>query len=121
MKKIVLILIPIAILTAFVLLMNSGTVFLKITNGYNVSEHIEEIKKNINNNEWNDAKTKTDELKNKLEKKIYPKIQYGVEIDEMNEIVNSVARLKGYIKTQDKSEAMAEIYDIENHWDNIGN
>lgn len=52
-------------------------------------------------------------------KKIMPRIQFSVERDELYNISLNIARLKGAIVSEDKSNTIIELNEIIENWDEL--
>jgi hypothetical protein len=48
-----------------------------------------------------------------------PRIQFAVEKDELMAININLSRLKAFIMTKDKNAALAELYEMWEHWNNL--
>ncbi|MGE5558684.1 MAG: DUF4363 family protein [Bacillota bacterium] len=73
----------------------------------------------IRNNDWVKAAANLKDAQ-KVWKKIKPIMQIDIDHDYVNDIENNFAILKGYIETQEKSQALAFILLIQEDWENIG-
>ena len=120
MKKIIIIAVPILFLAISVFIMNFGSMFKSPIRGYDVPDKIAFIQKNIMDDNWVEAKLETEKLEFMLKNKIYPIIQYSEERDEMNHVITSINRMKGFFEVKEKGLAMGEVYELRNHWENLG-
>jgi len=120
MKKLIAVSIPVALIAFFILIMISAP-FLKKSFGENdnVPAIIAEIKNDVNNGNWTDAKDSADELKVAWDI-IISRVQFSAERDELKEIETSVARMKGYIEANDRAGSLAELEEVKEHWMDIG-
>ncbi len=121
LRKLMVITIPIITLILFTLVMLSGE-FLKqpIGKDDDIPQAIEELKKTIQQEEWSQVSKKTDELE-KMWKKIAARVQFSSERDEINYFSMNIARLRGAIMAENKPEALIEISEAYEHWDELGN
>ena len=121
LRKLMVITIPIITLILFTLVMLSGE-FLKqpIGKDDDIPQAIEELKKTIQQEEWSQVSKKTDELE-KMWKKIAVRVQFSSERDEINYFSMNIARLRGAIMAENKPEALIEISEAYEHWDELGN
>ena len=121
MSKAIYYAITVIILISFAFLMNSGDYLRKpFTNQDDVAACINNLEKNIMEENWEEANQNYTDLKKAWEK-IVVRIQFSVEKDEINFIDVNLARLGGYLKTKGKKEALAELYEMEEHWNNLNN
>lgn len=120
MRKFLVISIPIVSLAFFILIMISDN-FLKYPLGTNdnIPVSIQELRQDIQNDKWEEANNKTDEL-SKSWKKVVKRVQFSAEKDEINAFEVNIARLRGAIMTKDKSDAFMELAEAYEHWENIG-
>jgi len=120
MRRFIVITIPIVTLALFILIMLSDK-FLKksLSNDDNIPVSIESIKAEIENDDWEEAGNKTQQLSNAWDK-IVKRVQFSAEMDEINEFYKNLARLQGAIEAKDKSNAFMELNEAYEHWKNIG-
>lgn len=120
MRKFVIRTIPIVTLAFFILVMQSDN-FLKKPLGRNddIPKSIELIINDINQGKWDDANNNTYQL-SKAWKKIVMRVQFSAEKDEINSLDINISRLRGAIMSKDKSNALLELNEAYEHWDNIG-
>ena len=121
MRKFLNITLTILLLSFFIATMLSGN-FLKrsIVNGNSVPEWINLIIHDIELEQWDEANKKTSELSNSWDK-IVKKVQFSSERDEINNFSVNISRLQGSILTQNKNDAILELYEAYEHWDELGN
>lgn len=121
MRRFMVIAIPIVTLIVFILIMLSGSI-LKSPLGQNddVPKVISEITKEIKNERWEEVSKKTEEL-DELWRKIVNRVQFSSERDEINYFSMNIARLRGAIMAKDKGNALVEINEAYEHWDELGN
>lgn len=121
MRKFLVITIPIATLTIFILIMFSSSI-LKQTLGTddNIQDSIQSIIQDIELENWDAANYKTDKLKETWEK-VVKKVQFSSERDELNSFSTNIARLHGSIKAKDKSNSYSELNEALDHWTELGN
>lgn len=120
MRRFFTITIPIVMLAVFILVMISDN-FLKqpLRKDDNVPGYTQAIIQDISNDKWNEASNKTEQL-SQAWKKVVKRIQFSAEKDEMDALASSIARLRGAISAKDKSAAFMELYEIFEHWDDVG-
>lgn len=121
MRKIIHISIPVVTLIVFVLIMLSGSYFKKQVIGteQDFIAHIETIKSNVEKSQWEEAMKNTYILDDTWQE-IIKKIQFSEERDQMNNIDINIARLKGAINANDKTNALLELAEAKMHWKNVG-
>lgn len=119
MRKILTISIPIVIILLFIFIMQSGS-FLKQPTGKDddFNQIIMDLIEEIDNESWDEVNNGLNDL-DKAWMTIVSRIQFSVERDEINNLSNSIARLKGAAKANDKSNSMVELYETYNIWINI--
>lgn len=120
MRRFLVISIPIVTIALFILIMLSDK-FLKnsLTDNDNIPSSIEEVRIEIVNGNWNEARTKTENL-SKIWGKIVKRIQFSAEKDEINGFYKSISRLQGAISSMDKTNAYMELNEAYEHWENVG-
>ena len=120
MKKLIAVSIPVVLIAFFILIMISAP-FLKKSFGENdnVPVLMEEIKNDVNNGKWAEARESTVELEDAWNI-IIGRVQFSVERDELKEIKTSLARMKGYIEANDRSGSLAELAVVKEHWASLG-
>lgn len=121
MRKFLYFFIPLFVLGIFVLIMLSGSYFKIRATGTSDDfvEHVEIIKANIEQGQWDKADENTNKLKDSW-KRVSKKIQFSEERDEMNQIDRTIARLKGAIHANDKTSAIIELFEAKLLWENVG-
>jgi hypothetical protein len=120
MRKFLVRAIPIVTITLFILVMLSDN-FLKKPLGINddVPSSIQVLMQDVNEGKWDEANKKAEQL-SKAWKKVVKRVQFNAEKDEINSFDMNLARLRGAIITKDKSNAILELSEAYEHWDNIG-
>jgi len=120
-KRFIAYLVPIIILVLFFVVMNAGIYLKQSINetDHHFLKYHKEIKRKVEEGNWEEAMKYADRLDNVWKKKI-PIIQFSVERDQINGIDISLARLRGYIKAEDKAGCFAELYETEEHWNDLG-
>jgi hypothetical protein len=121
MKKVKWYLIPIIVLALFIAVMQ-GLYFYFTPQPVreNFPRQIETLKKDILASHW---ETASGDL-NKLEqtwKKIIPGIQLHAEKDAIDNIKINLGRLNGSVKAKDQGNALSELGEINEHWNNLTN
>jgi len=119
-KRFLAILIPVALLTIFVLVMVSAS-YLKKPFGQddNVPAIIEEIKTDVRSGDWSGAEDGADRLE-KAWDIITKRVQFSAERDQLRDARTSIARLKGCIEAADSAGSLAELGEVKEHWTDIG-
>ncbi len=116
MKKTVSYIVPILVLILFITIMTSGGILKKpFGKSDDVASCIETLKKDVINEDWEQAKTDVQHLKAAW-KTVEKRVQFSVERDEMNIIDINIARIEGAISIGDKSSAIIELSEIMEHW-----
>lgn len=121
MRKFLVITIPIATLTVFILIMFSSNILkYAFGNDASIPDSIQSIIQDIESENWDAANYKTDKLKTTWEK-VVKRIQFSSERDELNSFSTNIARLHGSIKAKDKSNSYSELNEALDHWTELGN
>ena len=120
MRRFLIIVIPIITLLLFIFIMLSGNI-LKRTLGEDddIPGAIDDIITAVNDGTWNKAEDMLRSLEGAWDK-VVVRVQFGSERDEINMVSTSIARLKGAIKAEDRAGALMELYEVYNHWDQLG-
>jgi len=120
MKKILIFSIPVISMICFVLVMTSAN-YLKQPTGDddNVLKIINEIKTDVNNENWNSAENKN-QLLHHAWKKITTRVQFSAERNELKDGEIAIARIHGYIEAKDKPGVFSELDELKEHWVDIG-
>lgn len=120
MKRILIFSMPILVLICFALIMTSAN-FLKQPTGDddNLFKIMDEIKADVNNENWNSAKHKN-ELLYSAWQKISKRVQFSAERNELKNGDIAIARINGYIEAKDKSGVFCELSELKEHWVDIG-
>lgn len=120
MRKFLTVSIPIATIALFICIMLSGS-FLKKSFGKegDFSEKLNGLMRNVSNNAWDEAGEELEDL-TEIWKKIKSRVQFSSERNEINYINTNLARLRGAIQAEDKTNALMEVYETYNHWKTLG-
>ncbi len=120
MRRFLVISIPIVTIVLFVLIMLSDMV---LKNSFytddNIPVSIDSVRKEIEENNWEEANSKTLQLTTAWNK-VVKRVQFSAEKDEINGFDKNLARLKGAIAAKDKSDAFMELNEAYEHWVNLG-
>ena len=101
--------------------MLSGNILKRsVVNGNSVPEWINLIIHDIELEHWDEANEKTSTLSNSWEK-IIDKVQFSSERNEINNFSVNISRLHASIITKNKDDALLELYEAYEHWDELGN
>lgn len=120
MRKFIIYLIPLLTISFFIMVMHSDK-FLKypINNEESIPDIIKKIENNINKDEWINAENNLKNLDRTWEKVSY-RIQFAAEIDEINQLGINISRIRGAIKEENSFDAMIELSEANELWNNIG-
>jgi hypothetical protein len=120
MKKIVAVLIPVLLLVFFILIM-IGDPFLKksFSEDDNVPAIIKEIKADVINDNWADAKVGVDELEEAWNI-ITSRVQFSTDRQVLDDGDLSIVRMKGFVEANDSAGTLAELGAVKRHWTHIG-
>lgn len=116
MKKVLGFLLPVILLIVFILIMLSGNYLKRPFNTKeDVMKYKNEAMKDIEKENWKSAENDIKNMENAW-KIIERRIQFSVERDEMYNININIAKAKGAIKIKEKSDAIMELYEMEENW-----
>lgn len=121
MRKFIAILIPILIIGCFIFVMESAS-FLKTprSSDDDVIGLIRTIENDIGRDDWKTAKENAEKL-SQAWRIVAKRVQFSAERNQLIDAELNIARAKGYIEANDKIGTLAELYEIEEHWKDIGN
>ena len=120
MKKFLAVILTVGLLGIFVLVMQSGNFFKRANNPQEDLEgSLASLEELVDMGDWKSAYQKADELENVF-RKLEKKMQFSEERDRIDDLTVSLARIKGYIKGEDKGGSVAEIKDALTNWEDIG-
>ncbi|NLL73384.1 MAG: DUF4363 family protein [Clostridiales bacterium] len=120
MRKFLVVAIPTVTLILFILIMHSGKILKKpLGNNDNIPQSLDNIIDNVNNESWEAAEDNLVKL-NKAWKKVLFRVQFSSGKDEIYKLDTSIARLEGAVEAEDKAAALIEIYEVYNHWEELG-
>lgn len=110
--------IPITTIIIFVLVLQSDIIYKKYFDKYYITDSINLILTDIKDDNWAEAQTKTEYLKQSW-KKVVMIIQFSAERGEIQSFDKNMSRLQGSIVAKDKSNAIIELHEVLEHWGNI--
>ena len=84
-----------------------------------IPESIDELLQIVQLEKWDEAGIKTKELNTRW-KRIVDRVQFSSERDEINFFSMSLARLEGAILVEDKVNAVMELKEAYEHWNQLG-
>ncbi len=120
MRKIITVAIPIITIILFVLVMQSGSIVKKLLGKEDmITRHIEHIVQEVNQNDWDKVGALVEELEDDWKKMLF-KIQLSAERDEINDINTTIARMRGAVLAEDKTNLLIELKEAKSHWDRLG-
>jgi len=121
MRKFMVIAIPVVSLLIFIAIMLSGYLLKKpLGDDDNIPEAIDELIETIQMEKWDEAGIKVKELSDKW-KRIVNRVQFSSERDEINFFSMSLARLEGALLVRDKVNAVLELKEAYEHWNQLAN
>ncbi|NLY53036.1 MAG: DUF4363 family protein [Firmicutes bacterium] len=120
MKRWAKIVLPVMVLALFVLVMTSDT-YLKRPRSYkdDVGLHIHNVRSAVLAEDWAQGQASLAEL-DQAWRLMLARLQFSVERDEIRKLTTSLARLRGALLAQDKSGALMELAEAEQHWQDLG-
>ena len=119
MKKIKRYIIPVLIIVISIAIMTTGGLLKKsFSQSDNVESCIQNVKKDVEEEKWEQANQDLDKLK-KSWKVVEKRVQFSIERDEMISIDRNIARIKGALDARDKITAIVELSEIRENWDDL--
>ncbi|MEQ6378567.1 DUF4363 family protein [Bacillaceae bacterium S4-13-58] len=120
MKKFMLYAIPWSFILIFIAIMLSGS-FLKqpISEEDRLLEAMKSLETSINHLDWEKAEEEVDYIQTAWDKIVF-RVQFSVERENMMQVDETISRIKGGVKAQDKNIIMEEIYYFYTLWDHLG-
>ena len=82
------------------------------------SEQLSQIESAIRNKNWEQA-DKNLEVAKKAWKSLKPWLQIDIDHDYVHEIEENLAKLEGYVDTEEQPDALAHLLLIQETWDDI--
>jgi hypothetical protein len=120
MRKFLVISIPIVTLLLFVAIMLSGEILKKpFGKDDNIQQSIESLMQDIQSENWEEASQNVEGLEEAW-KKVVKRVQFSEERNEINGFTTNMARIKGAIEAKDKSGGLQELYEANEHWEDLG-
>lgn len=116
MKKFLQYIFPISVIAIFILVMLSGNYLKKPRNpSEDVIGYVTNLIEDVHSDNWRNGEDNVIKLEAAW-KKISRRIQFSVELVDIFDINNNIARLKGAIIGKDKTNAFMELYEIQENW-----
>jgi len=118
-KKIVKYIIPVITVIIFIVIMTTGG-WLKKPFGKDddVAKCIENLKKDVMSEAWDKADIDLNQLEGAW-RIVEKRVQFSVERDEMLAIDTSIARIEGAVLVHDRAQAITEISEALEHWEDL--
>lgn len=119
MKKIGKVILPIIIISIFIIIMNSGA-YLKrpLSKDDDVHYYLKAIEKNIYNEDWDMAEENLTYLE-KAWDKVMLRIQITVEGARINDFISEMAHLRGAVHSKSQDNSIIEIETLIDVWDRL--
>jgi hypothetical protein len=118
MRKFIVIAIPVATLILFIFVMQSDVIYKMYFDNNNITDSINLIIQDIKDEKWIDADAEIKQLSESW-KKVVRIIQFSAELDEIKLFDKNMSRLKGAVMAKDKINALIELNEALEHWENI--
>lgn len=120
MRRWIKTLIPLAFLLLFVLVMTGDWYWKRPRGSYNdVAMHLQNVRQAVLVEDWVEAEASWQQL-DQAWRFMITRVQFSVERDEIRGLTLSLARLHGALLAQDKSGALMELAEAEEHWHDLG-
>ena len=119
LRRVVLYIIPVLTLAAVVLFLNGGQYLKNLWKIRMIFPLPAAAQEDINNEDWEAAGSDLDKLQASWNR-VLTRIQYGVNRNEVHQINIRISRIRGAIQARDKTAALIEINELENHWNALG-
>lgn len=114
-KKTIIYILIITVLTGLC----SCTLLVKPLNkNMHFSDQLSKLDDSVRNEKWSQAEKNLEEAK-KAWKRLKPWIQVDIDHDYVHEIEENLAKLEGYIETEEKPDALAHLLMIQETWEDI--
>lgn len=121
MRKIKEVIVPIMILSLFIILMTSGGwIKQPFSEKDDVMRFVELIQVDIDVSDWNMAMTHMNQL-NRAWQIVLSRLQFVSEQDRIYALESDLAILTGAIKAHDQESAIIGIETLRNNWDHVEN
>lgn len=119
-NKLVRLAIPVVLLLLFLAVMTSD-LFLKrpFSEDDDVQLHIESLRWAVLDEQWAEAAASWDKLQSAW-KLVAARVQFSAERSEMEGLSFALARLQGALLARDRSSALIELAEAEEHWRDLG-
>lgn len=98
--------------------MQSDIIYKKYFDKDNITDSINYILQHIKDDKWSEADAKTKQLSESW-KKVVRIIQFSAEKDEIKSFDKNLSRLQGAVLAKDKPNALMELNEALEHWENI--
>ncbi len=92
---------------------------MKQTFQVSILKYLSQVKTHVNENRWDKASQDLKRIQSAWGR-VVKRIQFSVERDEINNLQHSLARLKGYIEARDKPGVYAEMEEVKETWNDLG-
>ncbi len=120
MKRWIKSLIPAVILLIFALIMTSDWYWKKPRGPHNdVAMLLQKVRDAVLAEDWAQAKADLQQLDSAW-RLVITRVQFSVERDEIRGLTLSLARLHGALLAEDKTGALMELAQAEEHWIDLG-
>lgn len=83
------------------------------------SKHLRRLEESIRQEDWEAAAERREDAE-KTWKRIKPILQLDIDHDYINDMENNFVRLKAYIETEEKPDALAIVLLLQESWEDIG-
>ncbi|MBA1335780.1 MAG: hypothetical protein HPY66_1407 [Firmicutes bacterium] len=83
------------------------------------SKHLGRLEESIRQEDWEAAAERLENTKKTWER-IKPILQLDIDHDYINDMENNFVRLKAYIETEEKPDALAIVLLLQKSWEDIG-
>ena len=120
MRKFLTIFIPIIFLAICIMAMLSGPLLKNPwTEDENIISFIDNIERFSEENQWEQSEKEVEKVEKAWES-ILKRVQYTSEVDEIDDIYNNIARMKGGIRAKDLGITLGATEEIKTNWENLG-
>ncbi len=112
--------IPVILLLLFLAVMTSDWLLKRPFSDHDdVQLHLADLREAVLAEQWAEAEAGWDKLQIAW-KLVSARVQFSAERSEMEGLSFALARLQGAILAQDKSDALIELAEAEEHWRDLG-
>jgi hypothetical protein len=120
MRRLITLAIPILTILLFIFIMQSGNLIKKsLEKDDPLVNHMENMVRAANDDNWAKVAVILDHLDADWKKLLF-RLQFSCERDEINYINSNIARMRGAVLAEDRTNLLIELEEVKSHWDRLG-